>query len=606
LAFLLVTGVFTGALTLGVQSAHASPSTTPQKGDSVPYNDPVCISNGYLAAQVIPPADTTGVGVTWFEIGDCSTPTTIDSTDIPITYYGGDNFVSVNVFDTNSIYVTGLCTGIVNCSTTQNGENVWSLDSYAPTLLAATSNCPTTTCIAIQWSPSAGNQGLLVTQTISIAGSTAATSAIFQTVSVTNPSTNTASHTVGVRYLWDYDVNSYDGTWIQEYNGVTPGSILGVETDFPNPGATMTAYAMGPCAGAPPCTSANFGSSGGSTSVTAYGSISSPTGVTVPSDYVYGAWPSQQATAYFYTANVNLCSGVITPPNPIGNGLLNSCDDSSGLYFFGGPSGTVIAPGQTVSYTAAISNAASSVALATPTLSTLLSAASIAAGNSVSDSATLTGATGSAGGTVTYYYTTDSTCATGGVQVGSPVTVTAGIVPGSASQPFSTAGNYYWYAVYSGDSGNTGTTSPCNEPLTVSSGTTSTTTVTTILTTTHTSTATAITTSIGTTTITTACDDPLSPAGLSLATVPVVTTTVTSTTTVTIITTTTSTVHTTVTATTCTTSTSSSSSSSSSTTTARGVPEFPLNSATSFLVLALLLPVLAVIGRLRRTRMDLP
>ena len=594
LGILLLTGIFTGALSLGVQNAHAAPNATPQKSNAVLYSDPVCISNGYLAAQIVPPADGSGVGVTWYLIGICTSGSP-NPADIPITYQGGDNYVSVNVFDTNTIYVTGLGTGLVTGTTLENGENVVNLDNYTPGLLAPTSACPTVSCIAIQWNIGAANQGVLITETISIVGSTAATSAIFQTVSVTNPSTNIASHTVGVRYLWDYDVNNIDGSWIREYNGVTPGTILGVETNFPNPGSTMTAYAMGPCAGAPPCTSANFGSSGGSTSVTAYGSITAPTGVTVPSDYVYGWWVSQASTAYFYTPNSNLCSAGTTP-NQIGNGLPQTCDDSSGLYYFGGPTGTVIAPGHTDTYGAAISNAASSVALATPTLSTLLSSSSIPAGGSAQDGATLTGATGTAGGTVTYYYTSDNTCQTGGVQVGAPVTVTNGIVPSSSSQVFNTAGTYYWYAVYSGDSGNTGTTSPCNEPLTVSSTSTSTTTTTS--TTTLTATATVITTSVGTVTTTVACT-PGGAAPLSLAPVPV--TTVTVTTTVITTTTTTSTVHSTTTVTTCTTSTTSSSS---STTTVRGVPEFPLSGVTSFLVLALLLPVLALIERMRRTRLD--
>ena len=85
------------------------------------------------------------------------------------------------------------------------------------------------------------------------------------------------------------------------------------------------------------------------------------------------------------------------------------------------------------------------------------------------DSASLSGATANAGGTVTYSYYPTSSCSSGGQTVGSPVTVTNGNVPGSATVTFNTAGSYYWQAVYSGDSSNNGAASLCtSEKLTVS------------------------------------------------------------------------------------------------------------------------------------------
>src|SRR6266487_2407760 len=102
---------------------------------------------------------------------------------------------------------------------------------------------------------------------------------------------------------------------------------------------------------------------------------------------------------------------------------------------------------------------------ATPAIGTALSATTIAVGGSVSDSATLTaGYQGS--GTATYAYFTGSTCAGTGTTVGTPVTVTNGVIPNSISQPFNLAGAYSWNASYSGDANNNGATSPC-EPLTV-------------------------------------------------------------------------------------------------------------------------------------------
>ncbi len=100
-----------------------------------------------------------------------------------------------------------------------------------------------------------------------------------------------------------------------------------------------------------------------------------------------------------------------------------------------------------------------------PTIATSLSAAIIDVGGSVFDTATLAGTTSTAGGTVQYGYFAGSTCTGTATLVGSPVTVTNGAVPDSASLQFGTAGSYSWSAVYSGDSNNNGA-STC-EPLTV-------------------------------------------------------------------------------------------------------------------------------------------
>jgi len=85
-------------------------------------------------------------------------------------------------------------------------------------------------------------------------------------------------------------------------------------------------------------------------------------------------------------------------------------------------------------------------------------------GATVHDTATLTGASSNAGGSVDYrYYTSQTACQTdasafpgtaptGGTNVGS-VTVTNGVVPQSAPVTLNTAGTIYWAAFYSGDNG---------------------------------------------------------------------------------------------------------------------------------------------------------
>jgi hypothetical protein len=100
------------------------------------------------------------------------------------------------------------------------------------------------------------------------------------------------------------------------------------------------------------------------------------------------------------------------------------------------------------------------VVKASPAISTSLSASTVNIGDSVHDSATLTGATADAGGTVTYTVYSDNSCTLNPVGAGTK-TVTGGIVPGSDAVTFNNAGTFFWQAVYSGDASNNGATSDC-------------------------------------------------------------------------------------------------------------------------------------------------
>jgi hypothetical protein len=96
-----------------------------------------------------------------------------------------------------------------------------------------------------------------------------------------------------------------------------------------------------------------------------------------------------------------------------------------------------------------------------PTIATTLSATAVNIGDPVHDSATLSGATAGAGGTVTYHaYAGANTC-TGTDLLNSQVTVNNGSVPNSADFTPSAAGFYSFQAVYSGDGDNNPATSDC-------------------------------------------------------------------------------------------------------------------------------------------------
>jgi hypothetical protein len=95
-----------------------------------------------------------------------------------------------------------------------------------------------------------------------------------------------------------------------------------------------------------------------------------------------------------------------------------------------------------------------------PTIATTLSATTIEVGGTVHDSASLTGASSNAGGTVTYTVYTDNAC-TQGAQDAGTVTVTNGVVPDSNPITFHHTGDFFWQAVYSGDPNNDPATSVC-------------------------------------------------------------------------------------------------------------------------------------------------
>ncbi len=97
-----------------------------------------------------------------------------------------------------------------------------------------------------------------------------------------------------------------------------------------------------------------------------------------------------------------------------------------------------------------------------PTIATTLSATSVSIGTPVHDSSTLSGATATAGGSVTYSaYAGANTCS-GTDLLNSTKTVTNGGVPDSADFTPLNAGTYSFQAVYSGDLDNNPATSVCS------------------------------------------------------------------------------------------------------------------------------------------------
>ncbi|HEY1563278.1 MAG TPA: DUF11 domain-containing protein [Gaiellaceae bacterium] len=157
-----------------------------------------------------------------------------------------------------------------------------------------------------------------------------------------------------------------------------------------------------------------------------------------------------------------VAGGVV--PDSDSTGALNAAGTYYFRAFYSGD------PNNTGPVSSACADEALVVSPNTPGISTLLSQSTGNVGDSVNDSATLSGATSDAGGTVEYaFYSSLSACnagtyaTPGGTSLGSK-TVTDGSVPDSDSTgPINTAGTYYFRAFYSGDNNNDGASSVCTD-----------------------------------------------------------------------------------------------------------------------------------------------
>jgi hypothetical protein len=102
------------------------------------------------------------------------------------------------------------------------------------------------------------------------------------------------------------------------------------------------------------------------------------------------------------------------------------------------------------------------VAKATSSISTQVSAATVSAGTPVSDTAVVTGFNPSGAVTFQLYGPDDATCSATAI-----FTDTAALAAGSATSASfapTTAGTYRWVASYSGDANNTASEGPCDDP----------------------------------------------------------------------------------------------------------------------------------------------
>jgi Cu/Zn superoxide dismutase len=161
----------------------------------------------------------------------------------------------------------------------------------------------------------------------------------------------------------------------------------------------------------------------------------------------------------------NEISTGLSPVAVSGNGDYNSGNytpTAAGTYYWTA-SYSGDANNTAVSTACGDANESSVVTKKQPSLTTTATA-NVTIGDPISDTATLSGATADAGGTITFHLYSDDQCANE-VTIGlSPVTVSGNGDYNSGSYTPTAVGAYYWTASYSGDANNLPVSTACGDP----------------------------------------------------------------------------------------------------------------------------------------------
>jgi hypothetical protein len=171
----------------------------------------------------------------------------------------------------------------------------------------------------------------------------------------------------------------------------------------------------------------------------------------------YSAYPTSSCSATpVFTSQVAVSNGAVPPSDPF---TASPAGTYQWVAAYSGDAGNDPAASSCGAETLAVRNV--------PSLATQLSATTVKKGDPVTDQAILTGATGDAGGTVTYRVYTAGDCS-GTAVFTSTVPVNNGSAAPSAAFIADPIATYQWQATYSGDAKNENVVSACGaEPLAV-------------------------------------------------------------------------------------------------------------------------------------------
>ena len=180
-----------------------------------------------------------------------------------------------------------------------------------------------------------------------------------------------------------------------------------------------------------------------------------------------GATTDASGTITFKLYSDSTCSTLVTTltnPNVAGNGDYGSgsyTPTAVGTYYWvASYSGDL--NNSPIAGKCGDSNESSVVAKAKPGISTSAVAGPVIVGSNISDTATLSGATSDASGTITFKLYSDSTCST--LVTTLTNTSVAGNGPyGSGNYQANAVGTYYWIASYGGDAKNESVSGACGD-----------------------------------------------------------------------------------------------------------------------------------------------
>jgi hypothetical protein len=420
---------FISALAIAIAAALVSPSSI---AIAKPVGDALCAGNTIYIVCV----DNLGnIGRYTAETGPMHPAPGLNllyggSAQSPVT-----SFNSYRSFTSGTTYTQGTVAG---------GTNI---NPYATTTLIGPILAPTgvRTTWVLPGPPTTPDQ-ITIVQDVNVNGTTFANSNVEVTTRITNTGASTVS--MGIRYLWDFQIGPDDGPTFQE--GAS-GSVHTIEANFPPPifdFYTITNNDFGP-----PLYKVLGSFTGPSTAVPA---------PTTPTQLTYGCWPVGFATAFDYTTAGRDVSS-LGSTSCVGAG-----SDSLVFYWWGrsATNGAISLPSQRTTTQRALlfaipplNQTQTTTSLSDGTQSGPI--ITVSAGAQVTDSATLINATANAGGSVTYTDYSEPSCTTVYANAGTK-TVTNGSVPDSDPVTFNAAGTFYWQAAYSGDQGNLPSESVCD------------------------------------------------------------------------------------------------------------------------------------------------
>lgn len=286
-------------------------------------------TNDFYAVYVLDEQNADGIGVYTFQTGANHPAGAFRD----ILYGGGVPYSSFNT-------IRSFTTGTDYTQTTYDPSStntVVSLDPFGSNTMLGTNGIRTTYVLPGPAAPTQTPDQLTIIQDIIIHGSNFLSSSIEVTTRIVNNGSQPVS--IGVRYLWDYQIGDDDGPTFQALG--PDGAVLTHEAAMVSPSFTDYMMADNDVNPNPP-TLQIIASVNGPSSI-----VPTPT---TPDLLEYACWGDSDSTAFDYVVDTNTDIATVNSTCGFGTG------DCAVLYYFGADAGhaLTIQPGQTNTVSASI------------------------------------------------------------------------------------------------------------------------------------------------------------------------------------------------------------------------------------------------------------